>query len=90
MDDLIEFVLDLLIDGGMELISSEKISKRIRFPILIILSLFFLTITLGLVILGLLIIDSTILGSFILMLSGIVLFIFSIMKFKKIYKEKFF
>lgn len=34
MDELIEFILDLLLEGGIELSANKKVSKWIRYPII--------------------------------------------------------
>ena len=39
MDLLIELILDLLIDGGMEVVSLGNVSKKIRIPIFIFIIL---------------------------------------------------
>ena len=44
MDELIELVLDLLLEGGIEISSNKKVSKWIRCPLTIIFLSFYLVI----------------------------------------------
>lgn len=44
MDLIIEFVGEVIIEGIIELIQNKKISKWIRYPLLIIISLFYTAI----------------------------------------------
>lgn len=85
MDELIEIALDLIIDGGLEISSNKKISKWIRYPIIALISLFFLTVTIGLLVLGILILKQTILGGIFIIIISIILIISSIIKFKNLY-----
>lgn len=89
MEDLIEFILDLLVDSGMEVVSNKKISKKIRIPILIFLILIFFSVITLLIILGVLISKESVLGGLLITLLGIILLFLMILKFKKVYLEKF-
>lgn len=88
MDELIEIALDLIIEGGLEISGNKKINKWIRYPIIALISLFFLTVIIGLLVFGILILKQTILGGIFIIIISIVLIISSIIKFKKIYSEK--
>lgn len=87
MDELIEFILDLLLEGGIELSANKKISKWIRYPIIAFLFLFFTIVIFGMIILGILMIEESILVSFIFVACGIAMLIGSVIKFKKTYLE---
>ena len=89
MDLLIELILDLLFDSSMEIIKSEKISKKIRIPLFVFIILLFLVIIIGIIILGFMLESESKLISLIVILLGIILLILFIIKFKKIYQEKF-
>lgn len=81
MDDIIEFLLELLLDGSIEVSKNKKVPKWIRYPIMILLILLFSLILLFIIYLGLSILrDSIILGSIILLIT----FIFIVMVIKKI------
>ena len=87
MDELIEFILDLLLEGGIELSANKKVSKWIRYPIIAFLFLFFTIVIFGMIILGILMIEESILVSFIFVTCGIAMLIGSVIKFRKTYLE---
>lgn len=87
MDELIEFILDLLLEGGIELSANKKVSKWIRYPIIAFLFLFFTIVIFGMIILGILMIEESILVSFIFVACGIAMLIGSVIKFRKTYLE---
>ena len=87
MDELIEFILDLLLEGGIELSTNKKVSKWIRYPIIVFLLLFFTVVIFGIFILGIMLIEESIIASLLLIACGIVMLGGSILKFKKIYLE---
>ena len=69
MDDLIEFLIELILDGSHELLKSKKVPKWIRTLIAII----FISIPIGLIIVGILLLkESTISGIIII---GVSLFL---------------
>jgi hypothetical protein len=71
MDDIIEFVIefiiDIIIDGGTELTKNKKVSKWIRYPIVIIASLISLAILGLLLLVSFSIMDDTLLGGLIIL-----------------------
>jgi len=85
MDELIELVLDILLESSIGISSNKKVSKWIRYPIIVFLLIFFTVITFGIMILGIMLIEESILASLIFICCGIVMLIGSIIKFKKIY-----
>lgn len=87
MDELIEFILDLLLEGGIELSANKKVSKWVRYPIIAFLFLFFTIVIFGMIILGILMIEESILVSFIFVACGIAMLIGSVIKFRKTYLE---
>lgn len=88
MDLLFEIVVELLLEGSLEISSNKKISKWIRYPILIILMLFFAIVIIGLFGLGIYIFKDSVPLSLIFIGCGILILIGSIIKFRNIYKEK--
>lgn len=88
MNLVIELILDLLVEGGIEISSNPKINKWIRYPILGIIVLLFLTIILGTIFIGIALMDESILGSLFIIGIGVMLLIMGIKKFKKIYIQK--
>lgn len=88
MDFLIELVVELLVEGGMEIGSNKKVNKWIRYPIIAIIFLFFLTVILGLIFVGITMMGENIFAALFISGIGILMLIMAIIKFKNIYKEK--
>ena len=42
MDTLFEFILELFVEGGVEIGSDKKVSRWIRYPLILFVSLFFI------------------------------------------------
>lgn len=83
MDDLIEILLELIIDGCIELLPNKKVPKWIR----IISSLIFMSIIIGIIVLGIILLKESILGGTILLAVGIILLVGSIIKIRKYMKD---
>lgn len=75
MDFLIEFLGELLIEGSMELATNKKISKWIRYPLIMLLSIFYSIIIFEILYLGLKLMHENIIISMILILISILLLI---------------
>lgn len=88
MEFLIELVLDLFVEGGIEVSSNKKISKWIRYPIIALLILFFSVVILGMIILGIVLLRESLLGGTLIILIGLVFLIMFIYKFRKKYLEE--
>lgn len=88
MEYIIEFILELILEGSMELSQNKKIPKIIRYPLIAIIILFFLTVTLGLIIVGILILKQSILMGLFIILIGLIILIASIFKFRNMYLNK--
>ena len=88
MEILIEFLVDLILSGSIELSKSNKLPKKLRILLIILISLFFISM-IGLIILtGILIIKNNIYAGLILITIGLFLLILSIIKFIRIYIRK--
>lgn len=87
MEFVVELILELLLEGGIEVSSNKKISKWIRYPILAFLILFFSVIIFGIIILGLFLLPQSIFGGIFITLVGLFMLIMAIYKFKKRYLE---
>lgn len=88
MDFIIELILELLLEGSIELGTSKKISKYIRYPILILLLLFYLAI-IGLVLfVGISALSESLIGGIILIVLNVFLVAATILGFRKKLKEK--
>ena len=88
MEYIIEAILDLILDGSMEISSNKKISKWIRYTLILFIILFFSIVIIGLFILGLMILKENILFGFFIIILSLFMLIGSIVKFKKIYGKK--
>lgn len=88
MEIIFEFIVELLLEGSIEVSSNKKISKWIRYPLIFLLVLFFLSIISLLIIVGISIYNKSILGSLIMIAIGILFLILGIVKFIKIYIKK--
>ena len=70
MDDFIELILELIIDGSIEALSNKKIPKILR----IIIALIPISFLIGLIILGILLLrDSVLFGSLIIGIAALLL-----------------
>lgn len=88
MEEILEFILELIFEGSMEVSKNRKMPKYIRYPLIVIISLFFIVI-IGLIFLvGILSLkENTLLGiAFILI--GLLMFIMDVVKFRKTYLIK--
>ena len=88
MEYLIEFILELVLEGGLEATKSNKVPKPIRYIILSIIVLFFIAV-IGLIYLtAFLILKQSIIGFILFFLLATFMLISAIIKFKKEYLEK--
>lgn len=88
MDDVIEFVLELILEGTLELSSNRKVPKWIRYPLIVIISLLFAIVTFGLIILGVISSKENIYIGIFFIVVGLILLVAGIIKVDKIYIEK--
>lgn len=85
MEYIFEFILELILEGSIELSKSRKIPKYIRYPLIVLILLFFISV-IGLVFLaGILSLKENILLGIFIILIGLFMFIMSIVKFRKTY-----
>lgn len=88
MDDLLEFILELILEGGIELSSNKKVTKWIRYPLIFIISILFLAIIALIFWLGIWIHKESIALSIAFIILSISMLVGGINKFKKMYLEK--
>lgn len=88
MEFIIELILELLLEGSMEISSNKKLSKWIRYPLIIFITTIFLSVILLILYLGLSLLNYWFLVGMIFLVIGIIMFISVIIKFKKLYIEK--
>lgn len=87
MELIFEFILELFLEGGIEISKNKRISRWIRYPILVIIILFFATVIFGILFLGLMLLPKNILVSLFMLGIGLFMLIGTILKFKKVYLE---
>lgn len=88
LDFISELILELMLEGSYEISKNRKISRWIRYPLIVILLLFFSLIIFGLIYLGLIFMKDSILIGVLLVGLGIVFLGGSIVKFRKVYINK--
>lgn len=88
MDILFEIVFDLLFEGSLEIASDKKISKWIRYPLIVLLIFLFAVVIVSLFVLGIYIFEDSIVMSIILIVCSLLMLIGSIINFKNIYIER--
>ena len=88
MEFIIELILDLLLEGSIEASKSEKVPKPIRYILIALISLFFLSVIGLIIFIGIDTLKNSKLAGIIVISMGVLLLILAIMKFKKIYLKK--
>ena len=88
MDLIIEFIIELILEGSFELSKNIKTPKWLRYPLIILVLLFFIAIISIIFIVGLITFkESTIIGLLLIIIS-IAFTVFSIAKFIDIYIKR--
>lgn len=87
LEFIIELVIELIVDGGIELTKSKKVSKWIRYPIVAIAGIVTIGILGFMLLLGYGLLDETALGGLIILGLTLLLLILTIRKLIKVYKE---
>lgn len=83
MEYLFEFILELIFEGGIEASKSNRIPKYIRYPLIVIISLFFIAV-IGLVFFaGIMALKENLPAGIFLILIGLCMFIMGIIRFRK-------
>lgn len=88
MEFIIELILELLLEGSIEVSSNRKVSKWIRYPLIIFITTIFSGVILLIIFLGLSLLNDWFLAGIIFLIIGIVMFVSTVIKFKKLYIEK--
>ena len=83
MDDLIEILLELVLEGSHELLKSKKVPIWIRY----IIALIFISIIIGVIVLGVILLKESIIGGIIIIGVGLFLLIGIIIKIRKYLKS---
>lgn len=88
MEFLIEELIDLILEGSIEISKSKKVPKWIRYPLIGLIILIFTVVILGVLILGLLLLAENILAGLVISVIGIIMLVMGIINFKKVYLTK--
>lgn len=85
MEYLFEFILEIAIEGSIEVGKNKKVPKYIRYPLIAIISLIYIAVIGLILVAGILSLkDETFVG-IIIMLIGLSMLIVSIIKIRKVY-----
>ncbi len=88
MDVLFEVILELVLEGSIEAIKSRKIPNYIRYPLIIMISLFFIAVIALLFFAGALALKESIPAGILLISIGVFFLVMSVIKFRKTYLSK--
>ncbi len=88
MEYLFEFILELALEGSIEASKSKKVPKWIRYILIIIISLFFISVISLIFIAGILTLKKSIWVGIFFILLGLYMLVMSIIKFRKTYLLK--
>lgn len=88
MEYIIEFILELVLEGSIEASRSNKVPKYIRYPLIFLISLFFIAVIGLIVFTGVIVFkDNALLGSLFILI-GVLMFVMCVIKFRKAYLIK--
>lgn len=88
MDYIIELVIELLLEGSIEISSNKKVSKWIRYPLILFIVTIFIGIILLMFYLGFSLLNKNALVAILILIISLFMLISAIIKFKKLYIEK--
>jgi len=88
MEFLLELLIDLIVDGSIELSTSKKVPSFIRYFLIIFIVLLYLSVIGILFVLGIIIGKENIGAGLILIILSLVFLIFSVLEFRKKYLDK--
>jgi len=88
MELLVEFFVDLILEGSLEISEDERMPKWLRYICLTIVILVFGAVTIGLFILGIFVGKENIYAGIFFILIAFILLISGIVKFEKKYIQK--
>lgn len=88
MEFLIEILLELILEGGIEISSNKKVPKWIRYPMIVLILLFFTFVIVAILVLGMYILTQNIFMGIVIITIGVILLISQIIKIRKMYIDK--
>ena len=88
MEAIFEFLLELALEGSIEVSKSKRVPKYMRYPVIAVISLFFI-IVIGVIIFeGIVLLKENIPAAMLFILVGLFLLLMSIVTFRKTYVAK--
>lgn len=88
MDFIIELVIELLLEGSIEISSNKKVSKWIRYPLILFIVTLFAGIILLMLYLSFSLLNKNALAAILILIISVFMLISAINKLKKIYIEE--
>lgn len=88
MDFIIELVIELLLEGSIEISSNKRVSRWIRYPLIVFIVTLFAGIILLVFYLSFSLLNKNVLVAILILIISLFLLISAIIKFKKLYLEK--
>lgn len=87
MDFIIELILEILLEGSVEIIKIKKIPKYIRYPLIALVTIFFTIVIIGMFALGCILVKKSFYGGLFIILVSLILLICAISKVQASYIE---
>lgn len=88
MDFIIELVIELLLEGSIEISSNKRVSRWIRYPLIVFIVTMFAGIILLMLYLSFSLLNKNVLVAILILIISLFMLISAIIKFKKLYLEK--
>lgn len=88
MDFIIELVIELLLEGSIEISSNKRVSRWIRYPLIVFIVTLFAGIILLMLYLSFSLLNKNVLVAILILIISLFMLISAIIKFKKLYLEK--
>lgn len=88
METLFQIIFELILEGSIEVLSNKKMPKIIRYPLAVLIILFFAAFIVGLFIIGLFVWNENIFAGLLIIIISIAMLIGVIYRIKKAYREK--
>ncbi len=88
MDDILEFIFELIFEGAVEICGNQKISRWIRYPIMTLILLFCIAVILGMFAISWMALKENVLISILIAAISIALTVALILKIRKEYLKR--
>ncbi len=88
MDFLIELLLELVLEGSVEIVKSKRVSRIIRYPLIFLLALFFAAVEGLILFVGISMLKTSVLGGVIVIALAVVFLIALVIKIVREYIKR--